>query len=75
MGKEVKRVGNWYKVSIDESEYDVLIQKNEMSNECDLSSIIVLDKNFSMVHRSSVIEKIENVMSSMDWKYDILNES
>jgi hypothetical protein len=71
---QVKRVGNWYKVSINEKEFDVLIQKNEMSNVCDPSSIIVLDENFSMVHDPNVIEKIERVMGSMDWKYDVINE-
>lgn len=82
MDTQVKRVGNWYKVSINGVGYNVLIQKEPNSIVCDLSSIIVFDEELNFIDSTptflgggfTIFQHIENVMEKMDWKYDMVDE-
>ena len=79
---ELKRVGNWYKVSINEVSYNVLIQKEPNSIVCEPSSIIVFDDEFNIIDGTptflgggfSIYQHIEVLMGKVDWKYDMVDE-
>jgi hypothetical protein len=70
---DVKRVGNWYSILVNERTYNVLIQKEPNKVTCDVSSIIVFDEDFTLVENKTTIGEIETIMSKMDWKYDMLD--
>lgn len=72
---KVKRMGNWYKVG----KYNVVIQKDSDTPNCEPSSILVFNEDFSMnvIHHwqgEKVYDKIEKLMEKMDWKYDEVDE-
>jgi len=65
---DVKRIGNWYSLVVNETTYNVLIQSN-----FDVSSVIVFDEDFKIVENHDLLKDVETIMSKMDWKYDTLN--
>lgn len=78
---EFKRVGNWYTLEIDNTKYNVIIQKDSNSFNCDSSSIIVFNdfvediKYISPVRdRKNIYDKIETIMDKVDFKYDVVDE-
>ncbi len=70
---ELKRIGNWYKVSIDEVSYNVLIQREPNSIVCEPSSVIVLDDELNVMD-SSIHNQVQEIMEKVDWKYDTIDE-
>ena len=79
--KNFKRVGNWYTLEIDNTKYNVIIQKDSNSFNCDSSSIIVFNdfvediKYISPVRdRKNIYDKIETIMDKVDFKYDVVDE-
>ncbi len=79
--EKFKRVGNWYTLEIDNTKYNVIIQKDSNSFNCDSSSIIVFNdfvediKYISPVRdRKKIYDKIESIMNKVDFKYDEIDE-
>jgi hypothetical protein len=72
--KQIKRVGNWYKVSINGVGYNVLIQKEPNSIVCDPSSIIVVDDEMNIMD-SNIHDQVQLVMERVDWKFDMVDEN
>ena len=70
---ELKRIGNWYRVSIDEVSYNVLIQREPNSIVCEPSSVIVLDDELNVMD-SSIHNQVQEIMEKVDWKYDMIDE-
>lgn len=73
-----KRVGNWYTLEIDNTKYNVIIQKDSNSFNCDSSSIIVFNEELKLVSpnpdRKKIYDKIESIMEKVDFKYDEIDE-
>ena len=69
-----KRIGNWYSVTINDTEYNVVIQREKNSIICEPSSIIVFDEDFKEVNTPSVIDDIITLFERVDWKYDMLDD-
>lgn len=76
---EFKRTGNWYSIKVDNTKYNVIIQKGRNSYNCEPSSIIVFDENLVLIEphkskRRNLYDEIEEVMNKVDFKYDIIDE-
>ena len=72
-----KRVGNWYTLEIDNTKYNVIIQKSSNSFNCEPSSIIVYDEDnqyISPINTGKIYDKIESIMDKVDFKYDVIDE-
>jgi len=69
-----KRIGNWYSVNVNGTDYNVIIQKDHNKVTCDTSSIIVFDENFKEVDTPSVIDDIMTIFEKVDYKYDLVDE-
>ena len=76
--KNFKRVGNWYTLEIDNTKYNVIIQKSSNSFNCEPSSIIVYDEDNQYISpirdRKKIYDKIESIMNKVDFKYDEIDE-
>ena len=70
----LKRIGNWYSVTMNDTEYNVLIQKDENKVTCEPSSIIVLDEEFKEVYSPSVLDDMISLFRKVDFKYDMVDE-
>jgi hypothetical protein len=71
----LERVGNWYNVKVDDTIYEVLVQKeDDHTILCDPSSILVFDKTFKIINDSELYDKIQSIMEKVDWKYDTIDE-
>lgn len=73
-----KRVGNWYSVQVDNTKYNVIIQKERNSFDCEPSSVIIFDEEHKLVSphpdRKNIYDKIESIMNNVDFKYDLIDE-
>jgi hypothetical protein len=76
MTNKINRIGNWYTVNVDGVVYNVVIQRDDRTNVCDPSSILVFDIEFKLLDESElrVWGEIEEIMSLVDWKYDVVDE-
>jgi hypothetical protein len=70
----LQRIGNWYSVTINNTEYNVLIQKDENKVTCEPSSIIVFDEDFKEVNTPSVLDDMITLFHKVDFKYDMVDE-
>jgi hypothetical protein len=74
---EFNRTGNWYTIELDNTIYNVLIQKYKDSNYCESSSVIIFDENLKWIEPivdEKIYEKMEKIMERVDWKYDMVDE-
>ena len=74
MEKRFNRLGNWYDVEFNNVIYNVLVLKEDNSIYCDPSSVLVFDEDFNKVIDEKVYNGIEEIMSRVDWKYDMVDE-
>ena len=70
----LQRIGNWYSVTINDINYNVLIQKNVNKVTCEPSSIIVLDEDFKEIETPSVYDDMMSIFEKVDYKYDMIDE-
>lgn len=70
----ITRIGNWYSVELNDTTYNVLVQKEQNRITCDPSSILVFDELMDKVNVSEVWDVIQGLMERMDWKYDMVDE-
>jgi hypothetical protein len=75
--QKFQRTGNWYNIELDNTNYNVLIQKYKDSTYCESSSVIVFDENLKWIEPrvdEKIYETIEKIMEKVDWKYDMVDE-
>ena len=70
----ITRIGNCYSVELNDTTYNVLVQKEQNRITCDPSSILVFDELMDKVNVSEVWDVIQGLMERMDWKYDMVDE-
>ena len=72
------RTGNWYTIKLDDTNYNVLIQKEPNSIFCEPSSVIIFDENLQWVephkNKKNIYDIVEDMMNKVDWKYDMVDE-
>jgi hypothetical protein len=73
-----KRVGNWYIIEMDNTKYNVIIQKEPNSIICEPSSVIIFDENLKLIEphkdKKNIYDIVEDIMNQVDWKYDMVDE-
>jgi hypothetical protein len=70
----LQRIGNWYSVTINDTNYNVLIQKDDNKVTCEPSSIIVFDEDFKEVDKPSVYDDMISIFEKVDFKYDMIDD-
>lgn len=72
----LERVGNWYNVKVDDTIYEVLVQKeDDHTILCDPSSVLVFERDtFKPITDGTICDKVQQILEKVDWEYDTIDE-